>query len=108
MHAQDWFLAFLAIILPPIPVVVKRGFCSAERKLKPFSPPYCCQSMSEIVIFKFLLFLLLIQLLVVIISILLLILGFLPSLIYAWYIISKYPKVEYLNIPDSEGQYGSV
>ena len=30
MHAEDWLLAVLAIILPPIPVIVKRGFCSAE------------------------------------------------------------------------------
>lgn len=36
MHAQDWFLVFIAIILPPVPVIVKRGFCSAECKLIPF------------------------------------------------------------------------
>lgn len=73
MHAEDWLLAFVAILLPPVPVIVKRGFCSAE----------------------------------LLISIFLLILGFLPSLIYGWYIISKYPRTEYLNL-DYSATYGSV
>jgi uncharacterized membrane protein YqaE (UPF0057 family) len=30
MHAEDWLLAFVAILLPPVPVIAKRGFCSAE------------------------------------------------------------------------------
>lgn len=26
MHARDWFLVFLAVLLPPLPVAIKRGF----------------------------------------------------------------------------------
>lgn len=25
MHARDWFLVFIAVFIPPIPVAVKRG-----------------------------------------------------------------------------------
>ncbi len=30
MHAQDWFLAIVAILLPPVAVAIKRGICSAD------------------------------------------------------------------------------
>lgn len=30
MHAKDWFLVFVAIFLPPVPVIIKRGFFSAD------------------------------------------------------------------------------
>lgn len=30
MHAQDWFMVFIGFFLPPIPVLVKRGFFSAD------------------------------------------------------------------------------
>ncbi|VVT47027.1 uncharacterized protein SAPINGB_P001507 [Magnusiomyces paraingens] len=46
------------------------------------------------------------------ISIILLIFGFLPSVIYSWYIISKYPTVEHILIVDCDGHnhdgYGAV
>lgn len=32
MHAQDWLFAFLALIFPPLPVIFKRGLCTAECK----------------------------------------------------------------------------
>lgn len=128
MHAQDWLLAFLAIIFPPIPVIVKRGLCSAECKLnnkkqtnnsllQPYTalplsfrlfsfPFFFCSFFSPSLVISMLT--LIVFNLIVVISILLLILGVLPSLIYGWYIISKYPKHEYINLSDSEAQYGSV
>ncbi|OWB66730.1 hypothetical protein B5S33_g5327 [[Candida] boidinii] len=30
MHARDWLLAFVGIFLPPVPVALKRGICSAD------------------------------------------------------------------------------
>lgn len=30
MHARDWFLVFIGFFIPPIPVLIKRGFCSAD------------------------------------------------------------------------------
>ncbi|KAH3684002.1 hypothetical protein WICPIJ_005025 [Wickerhamomyces pijperi] len=30
MHSKDWFLVFIAIFLPPVPVLIKRGFFSAD------------------------------------------------------------------------------
>lgn len=30
MHAQDWFMVFIGFFLPPVPVIVKRGFFSAD------------------------------------------------------------------------------
>ncbi|PRT56914.1 Plasma membrane proteolipid 31 [Wickerhamiella sorbophila] len=54
----DLFLIVLSIVLPPVPVAFKRGFCSAD----------------------------------FLINIALCILGFLPGLIHAWYIIAKYPQ----------------
>ncbi|EGW32020.1 uncharacterized protein SPAPADRAFT_61122 [Spathaspora passalidarum NRRL Y-27907] len=30
MHARDWLLVFVGFFFPPIPVIVKKGFCSAD------------------------------------------------------------------------------
>jgi len=57
MCSSDCFLAFLAVLFPPLPVWVKRGICSADS----------------------------------IINIALCILGYVPGLLHAWYIIAAYP-----------------
>lgn len=59
MHAKDWFAVVLAIIFPPLPVFMKRGF-SAD----------------------------------LLINVLLSVLGFIPGLLHAFYIISVYPFEE--------------
>lgn len=43
MHAKDWFAVVLAIIFPPLPVFMKRGF-SADCKYLGFSPIKSIQS----------------------------------------------------------------
>lgn len=58
MCNADVFLAFLAILFPPLSVWIKRGICSADS----------------------------------FINIALCMLGFLPGLLHAWYIIAKYPE----------------
>lgn len=58
MCTADFFLAFLAILFPPLSVWIKRGICSADS----------------------------------LINIALCMLGFLPGLLHAWYIIAKYPE----------------
>jgi len=58
MCTADFFLAFLAILFPPLSVWIKRGICSADS----------------------------------LINIALCMLGYLPGLIHAWYIIAKYPE----------------
>ncbi|KAI1470664.1 uncharacterized protein F4812DRAFT_418556 [Daldinia caldariorum] len=75
MCSPDLFLAYLAILFPPLPVWVKTGICSADS----------------------------------IINILLCLLGLLPGLLHAWYIIYKYPETyEYDSVPqDSERGPGS-
>ncbi|KFX97155.1 hypothetical protein V490_02933, partial [Pseudogymnoascus sp. VKM F-3557] len=60
MCNSDIFLAFIAILFPPLPVWVKSGLCSADS----------------------------------LINILLCMLGFLPGLLHAWYIIAKNPELE--------------
>ncbi|CAI5760011.1 unnamed protein product [Candida verbasci] len=30
MDGHDWFMVFLGFFFPPIPVLIKRGFCSAD------------------------------------------------------------------------------
>lgn len=30
MHAKDWFLVFIGLFLPPLPVFVKRGYDNAD------------------------------------------------------------------------------
>ncbi|KAF4973906.1 hypothetical protein FZEAL_9132 [Fusarium zealandicum] len=72
MCSADIFLAFLAVLFPPLPVWVKCGLCSADS----------------------------------LINILLCVLGFIPGLLHAWYIIAKYPEppYEYEAVPqDREG-----
>ncbi|PGH05569.1 hypothetical protein GX51_02908 [Blastomyces parvus] len=56
--SPDCFLAFIAVLFPPIAVWVKVGICSADS----------------------------------LINIALLILGYVPGLLHAWYIILKYPE----------------
>ncbi|KAJ4311284.1 hypothetical protein N0V84_010530 [Fusarium piperis] len=72
MCSADIFLAFLAILFPPLPVWVKCGICSADS----------------------------------LINILLCVLGYIPGLLHAWYIIAKFPEppYEYEAVPnDREG-----
>ncbi|OBA18047.1 hypothetical protein METBIDRAFT_47622 [Metschnikowia bicuspidata var. bicuspidata NRRL YB-4993] len=76
MHARDWFMVFLAVLLPPLPVAVKRGF-----------------SMD------------------LLINVCLSIFVYLPGLIHALYIISKYPEPEshvHLGEHDQPQGYGAV
>ena len=76
MHARDWFLVFLAVLLPPLPVAVKRGFS--------------LDLLINVVLFIFL---------------------YLPGLIHALYIISKYPEPEsHVHLGDEHAThgYGSV
>lgn len=52
MHAEDWLLAFVAILLPPVPVIAKRGFCSSEcmfeiNLLTKFPPPVIVSSLFQ-------------------------------------------------------------
>ncbi|KAJ5894210.1 hypothetical protein N7495_005901 [Penicillium taxi] len=61
MCSSDCFLAFLAILFPPIAVWIKAGICSADS----------------------------------FINIALCLLGFIPGLIHAWYIIAKFPEPDY-------------
>ncbi|AEO66518.1 df95b655-9349-42a4-aadb-b6810b6df47d [Thermothielavioides terrestris] len=61
MCSTDVFLGLLGVLLPPLPVWVKRGVCSADS----------------------------------IINILLCMLGYIPGLLHAWYIIAKYPEPPY-------------
>ncbi|KAL2369783.1 hypothetical protein RJ035_001126 [Blastomyces gilchristii] len=56
--SPDCFLAFIAVLFPPIAVWVKVGICSADS----------------------------------LINVALLILGYVPGLLHAWYIILKYPE----------------
>jgi len=58
MCSADFFLAFLAVLFPPLAVWVKRGICSVDSII---NLALCC-------------------------------LGYLPGLLHAWYIISKYPE----------------
>ncbi|ODQ59456.1 hypothetical protein WICANDRAFT_63947 [Wickerhamomyces anomalus NRRL Y-366-8] len=81
MHAKDWFLVVIAILLPPVPVFIKRGFFSADFWI----------------------------------NILLLILGFIPGLLHALYIISQYPYEEHSSYDgptypgaNNGGNYGSI
>ncbi|MCJ1342777.1 hypothetical protein MMC31_000966 [Peltigera leucophlebia] len=74
MCSSDVFLAFLAILFPPIAVWVKRGLCSADS----------------------------------LINIALCILGFLPGLLHAWYIIASYPESDYEEIPNDGGEGARV
>ncbi|ODQ52204.1 cation transport-related protein, partial [Saitoella complicata NRRL Y-17804] len=53
----DLFLCLLAVLIPPIPVGIKAGFCTAD----------------------------------LLINICLCVLGVIPGLVHAWYIIGKYP-----------------
>ncbi|EEU41271.1 uncharacterized protein NECHADRAFT_101216 [Fusarium vanettenii 77-13-4] len=72
MCSADIFLAFLAVLFPPLPVWVKCGICSADS----------------------------------LINILLCVLGYIPGLLHAWYIIAKFPEppYEYEAVPnDREG-----
>lgn len=74
MHARDWFMVFLAILLPPLPVAVKTG-CSCD----------------------------------LLINILLCVLGFLPGMIHAFYIIAKHPEPEaYVHLEEGSLNYGAV
>ncbi|KAM5345196.1 hypothetical protein ACJ41O_011058 [Fusarium nematophilum] len=72
MCSADLFLAFLAILFPPLPVWVKCGICSADS----------------------------------LINILLLVLGYIPGLLHAWYIIAKFPEppYEYEAVPQEGGR----
>ncbi|GAO47217.1 hypothetical protein G7K_1427-t1 [Saitoella complicata NRRL Y-17804] len=54
----DLFLCLLAVLIPPIPVGIKAGFCTAD----------------------------------LLINICLCVLGVIPGLVHAWYIIGKYPE----------------
>ncbi|EEH06710.1 conserved hypothetical protein [Histoplasma capsulatum G186AR] len=63
--SPDCFLAFIAVLFPPIAVWVKVGVCSADS----------------------------------LINIALLVLGYVPGLLHAWYIILKYPEDD-LDYPD--------
>ncbi|KAH6894560.1 hypothetical protein B0T10DRAFT_558688 [Thelonectria olida] len=76
MCSADIFLAFLALLFPPLPVWVKCGICSADS----------------------------------VINILLCVLGYIPGLIHAWYIIAKYPEppYEYEALPPTERDGGRV
>ncbi|ROW16854.1 hypothetical protein VPNG_01525 [Cytospora leucostoma] len=69
MCTGDFFLGFLALLFPPLPVWVKCGLCSADSLL----------------------------------NLLLCMLGYVPGLLHAWYIIAKYPEpVGYYGEDDSE------
>lgn len=76
MHARDWFLVLMAVIFPPIPVAVKRGW-SWDLAL----------------------------------NILITLIFFVPGIIHALYVISKYPYQEtYVPIGQEEAatNYGST
>jgi len=74
MCSADSFLAFLAILFPPVAVWVKRGICSADSII---NIALCC-------------------------------LGYLPGLIHAWYIISKYPEEPLYYPLEPESPYARV
>ncbi|PFH63167.1 hypothetical protein XA68_17276 [Ophiocordyceps unilateralis] len=73
MCSSDTFLAFLAILFPPLAVWVKRGICGADS----------------------------------IINILLCVLGYIPGLLHAWYIIAKFPDGSW-DGPPHEHEAGRV
>ncbi|KFY54027.1 hypothetical protein V496_07335 [Pseudogymnoascus sp. VKM F-4515 (FW-2607)] len=73
MCNSDLFLAFIAILFPPLPVWVKSGLCSADS----------------------------------LINILLCMLGFIPGLLHAWYIIAKNPELESYDALPQDAEAGS-
>ncbi|KAF7563365.1 hypothetical protein G7046_g768 [Stylonectria norvegica] len=95
MCSADIFLAFLAILFPPLPGTLP---LSSHPRHGPFANIYTntpfavwvkcgiCSADS-------------------LINILLCVLGFIPGLLHAWYIIARYPEpaYEYEAVPDREG-----
>jgi uncharacterized membrane protein YqaE (UPF0057 family) len=88
MCGSDIFLGLVAIIFPPLAVWVKRGICSADSliNIALCSKPYLAAQ----------------HLSVTFLITLKIVLGFLPGLFHAWYIIAISPDPTYEQVNDEE------
>lgn len=104
MCSSDIFLALLAFLFPPIagpfssPFLIPSVFCptnltNSKKKIFNFHTVWIKRGLCSADSF---------------INIALCILGYLPGLVHAWYIIAAYPESDYEEIPNDGGEGGTV
>lgn len=95
MCSSDLFLGLIAILFPPIAGMLipfcssRDGFGTHANILLVWVKRGICSADS-------------------IINICLCVLGFIPGLLHAWYIIAKYPEIDYEQIPSQDAEQGHV